>query len=288
MKFENVDVGVNNANGNLRIHPVSATLFEGSYEGDVRIDASGNTPVLSVNERISGVKLAALANAMFDEERVTGTINGSFALSGRGDDFGAIQRSLSGNMSFELDDGAFEGIDIWYELRRAYALVKQQAAPERVLPARTEFSNVSASGPVTDGVFRNDNLRAELPFMQVTGKGTVDLAAATLDYGMTVRVLNRPELAGEAGADELRDLTRTAIPLRITGPLSSPSVKPDIEGMLKERVKEEVKDRILGGLLGGRDEAPADEEPQEEEQEAEQEEEKDLEDKLKDLKSIFD
>ena len=49
MRFENVTLGLNTSNGKLRLHPITATLFEGSYNGDVRIDASGSTPVMSVN-----------------------------------------------------------------------------------------------------------------------------------------------------------------------------------------------------------------------------------------------
>ena len=175
MRFENVELGLNTNNGNLRLHPISATLFEGTYNGDVRIDASGDTPVMSVNERIEGVQLGALAQAMFEQDNISGTVNGSFKLSGRGSDLAAIQRDLDGDISFELVDGAWEGTDIWYELRRARAAIKQEPAPEPQLPARTQFSQVRASGPVRNGVFSNNDLLAELPFMQLTGKGSVNL-----------------------------------------------------------------------------------------------------------------
>jgi AsmA protein len=139
MRFYNVDLGLVTNNGKLRLHPFSATLFEGQYNGDIRIDASGNTPVLTVNEQIEDVQLGALAKAMFDQDNITGTINGSFALSGRGADMLAVQQSLGGNISMELNDGAFEGTDIWHELRKARALIRQEEAPEPKLPARTEF-----------------------------------------------------------------------------------------------------------------------------------------------------
>jgi AsmA protein len=282
MRFENVDLGLNNINGSLRIHPIAATLFEGSYSGDVRIDASGATPVLSVNEQIDGVNLGALALAMFEQESVTGLIKGAFKLSGKGEELSAIQRSLSGSMSLELVDGAFEGTDVWYEIRRALAMIKQQTPPEPVLPARTRFSNIKASGPVTDGVFRNDDLLAELPFMQVTGKGSVDIAAATLDYRMSARVLNKPELMQDVSQGELSELTKAVIPVRISGSLAAPSVKPDVEALLKQRVQQEIEDQIFDKLLGGSDKQQADDGGQESDTK------KDTEDKLKDsLKDLF-
>ena len=296
MIFNNVVLGLNAANGRLRLNPLSANLFGGSYSGDVRIDASGATPVLAVNENIQDVRLADLAQAMFKKKNITGTISGGFNLSGRGNDMGAVQKSLAGNMSFKLSDGAYEGTDIWYELRRARALLKGGAAPKATLPARTAFSAVSATGVVTDGVMRNDDLVAELPFMRMSGSGNVDLAAGTVNYNLTARVLERPDGLQNVTEAELADFTKAVIPLKITGPLSSPSVKPDVEKLLKKQVEKEIKDRVLDRLLGGDkaktppaggEQPPVEGEPVEGEPEAVPEEES-VEDQLKDkLKDLF-
>jgi AsmA protein len=296
MVFENVVLGLNVANGRLRLNPISADLFGGSYSGDVRIDASGGTPVLSVNEKIEGVNLAELGKAMFKKDNISGTINGGFNLSGRGNDMTAVQTSLAGSMSFNLNDGSYEGTDIWYELRRARALLKGGEAPEPKLPPRTSFSSVSASGVVTDGVMRNDDLVAELPFMRLSGSGNVDLAAATVNYDLVARVLEKPDGLEDVTDEELADFTEAVIPLKITGPISSPSVKPDIEKLLKKEVEKELKDRLFDRLLGGdKKEAPPidgespveGEPPAEGEPEAEPEE-KDVEDQLKDkLKDLL-
>ena len=242
--FTGIELGVNARDGNLRMHPISARLFDGTYAGDVRIDASGDTPALSVNEQVRGVNLGALAKAMFDQEDISGAINGTFTLSGRGADLAVIQQSLSGEMAFELVDGAWEGTDLWYELRRARALFKKEPVPEPPSPPRTQFSTVRLAGPVRDGVFRSDDLFAELPFMQLTGKGSVDLAAAEMDYRLSARVLKKPEFAGGMTAEELEDFTEAVIPLRIDGPLADPSIQPDIEEMLKDELEEKVRDKL--------------------------------------------
>jgi AsmA protein len=253
MQFEDVTLGLATDDGVLRLHPFSATLFDGQYQGDIQIDASGNTPVISANERIEGVQLGALAMAMFEQDNVSGTINGTFKLSGKGADLAAIQRDLGGSISLELIDGAYEGTDVWHELRKARATLRQEPPPEPTLPARTQFSNVNASGPVVDGVFRNDNLVVELPFMLITGNGGVNLPEGTVDYRMSARVLEKPEFIGDdVTADELRDFTKTVIPMRVTGPLTAPSIKPDVQKMLQDRVKKEVENKLkdaLGDLL---------------------------------------
>jgi len=293
MTFENMVLGVNSANGQLRMHPITAELFEGKYNGDVRINASTEVPSISVNENIEDVQLESLAKAMFEQENITGTIEGRFKLGGSGHTMSAIRRDLDGTMSFSLADGAWEGTDVWHQLRSAYALFKGRPAPEPKLPARTEFSNVSGTGTVTDGVFSNNDLLVELPFLQMTGNGTVNLVEAQVDYSLQARVLAQPEFVDAASEAELNDFTEAVIPLSITGPLADPSIKPDIEAMLRAEVEraaekevDKLKKKLLGDLLGGSSEAPAEDAGADGEEPAE---EKKPEDELEDaLKKLFD
>jgi AsmA protein len=103
---------------------------------------------------------------------------------------------------------------------------------------------------VTDGVLSNDDLFAELPFMQLTGSGLVDIPAGTVDYRMTARILERPDFLQGATPEELDEFTEAVIPLKITGSLVSPSVQPDLEKLLQKRVEEEIKDKLKDKLKG--------------------------------------
>ena len=99
-------------------------------------------------------------------------------------------------------------------------------------------------------MLQSDDLFAELPFMQLTGNGSVDLAEATVDYRMTARVLERPEFLKEATPEELDEFTEAVIPLRITGSLESPKVTPDVEALLRKKVEEEIEDLLKDKLKG--------------------------------------
>lgn len=293
MEFTNVELGLQSSSGILRLHPLAAELYEGTYSGDVSIDASQDVPAISVNERLAGVNLSSLAKSMFDQDNISGTINGSFVLAGAGRNLASIRQDLDGSISLELVDGAWEGTDLWHQLRTARAMFRQEPAPEPILPARTEFTSVSATGTVTKGIFRNDDLIIKLPFLQLTGSGIVDLPAAQVNYSMQARIFDNPELRSGISEAELADFTGTVVPVKITGPLSSPSIRPDIgavfrqqvEGALEEQ-KEKLKNRLLDRLLGGKDEEQTDEERPGEQI---QEEVDDLEEQLKKklLKSLI-
>ncbi len=290
MEFTNLEVGLRSRNGKLRLNPLAAELYDGTYDGDVRIDASQDIPSISVDEKLQGVNLSSLAKSMFDQDNISGTINGTFALSGAGRNLAAIRQDLDGNISLELVDGAWEGIDVWYELRAARAMFRQEPAPEPSLPARTEFTSVSATGTVTDGIFENDDLLIKLPFLQLTGKGFIDLPAGQVDYGVEARVFDNPELMAGVTEAELADFTKTVVPIRISGALNSPSVRPDIEAVFRQQVegaleeqKEELKNLLFDKLLGGEDDRQPSEQPpgEQREEEAEDAEEEDLGEQLK-------
>lgn len=242
--LEGVAVTVNAKDGKLRINPITSKLFGGTYSGDITIVSSGSVPTLSVDETVQGIDLAKLAKAMFDQENITGSIAGNFRLGGSGQNMAEIQQTLGGTMSFELKDGTYEGTDVWYELRRARAVLKKETPPQPVLPARTKFSMVKASGVVKNGVMRNEDLVAELPFMTLTGRGDVNIPNGTVDYTMQARVLSKPEAMEGATPEEIKDLTKAVIPLKITGSLASPTVRPDVESLLRQRVEEEIKEKL--------------------------------------------
>ncbi len=293
MEFTNLELGLQSSGGKLRLNPLTAELYEGAYSGDVRIDASQDVPAISVNERLAGVNLSALAKSMFDQDNISGTINGSFILAGAGRNLASIRQDLDGTMSLELVDGAWEGTDVWYQLRSARAMFRQEPAPEPILPVRTEFTSVSATGTVTNGIFRNDDLIIKLPFLQLTGSGIVDLPAAQVNYSMQARIFDNPELRSGISEGELADFTKTVVPVKITGPLSSPSIRPDIEAVFRQQVevaleeqKEKLKNRLLDRLFGGEDEEQTNEEQPGEQN---QEEADDLEEQLKKklLKSLI-
>jgi AsmA protein len=275
--FESIELGLNSKAGKLRLNPISATLFEGTYQGDVQVNASGKTPVLSLNERVEGLQIQALVRSLFKREDITGSMKGNFTLSGAGKNLAEIRRDLTGNIGLQLADGTWQGRDIWYELRAARARLMQLPAPEPRNPPRTEFSALSASGVVTKGVFKNDDLLAELPFLRLTGNGTVDFVTTEMDYSMQARVLQKPEFVSGATEQELNDFTQAVIPLRITGPLASPSIRPDVQAMIKARAKKEVekktdelKGRLLDKLIGPKTEPPAEAPPAEAPPEGEQ------------------
>ena len=275
LPFEDLDLGLTVANSRAQLQPIKATVLEGRYAGDVRIDASGSTPRLSLDERVEGLNIGTLASLLFEQDNIEGELGGRFRLAGTGTTLADIRSSLDGEVAFELKDGALRGTDLWYQIRRARALFKRETPPPAPAEARTSFSSIRGTAAVSGGVATNDDLFAELPFLQLTGAGAVNLGDGTVDYDLDARVLERPEFLTDATEDELDAYTEAVIPLKIEGPIAAPAIAPDIERMVRDAAEqrlEEEADRLLDRLLG----------------DDEDEEEEDVEDALrKRLRDIF-
>ncbi len=245
LRFDDVDLQLTAGNGQVRLVPRSA-LYGGSYQGDIRIKAEGSAARLSLDERIENVDLNPLGTDLAGVDRVSGRVEGRFTLSALGSNLGEMRQALNGNLSFALADGAWEGVDLWHEVRKAQALFKKSAAPAAPEgPPRTPFSDVSATALVKDGIVTNQDLKARLPFLALTGAGTVDLVAQQMDYDLTATVLDKPEIAAD---EAVADLSGRELPLTIKGPLASPSVGVDFGALAKQEAERKVKDALTEKL----------------------------------------
>ena len=160
-----------------------------------------------------------------------------------------MRPTLNGTVSFGFDDGAVQGFDLWHLVRDARAVLRREARPAHTGAVETEFGSLSGSGAVRNGVLQNDNLRAELPFMVVTGAGRFDLVQEAVDYTLRVTLMDRPGVDDPVALNELKG---RAIPFRIQGPLDELNYRVDIAEVLKEevedRARQELQDRLREGL----------------------------------------
>ena len=259
MTFEDVTLKLNAADGKVHVGPTQARLYGGSYRGDVDIDARSRDARLALDQHLKDIDFAQLFAAAFDSKRFSGRGSANIAVAGQGRTSDEVTRTLDGDIDFNVLDGALEGRDLWFELRRARALIKREAAPQGEGTGRTKFDVLKGSGKVVDGTMTTNDLALETPYLKVAGNGTVALPTQAIDLHFNATVYQVPPSG--AGA-EMADLkTAAAIPVRVTGTISDYKVRPDVEAALKgelkgkvEEKKEELKQKLqdkLKELIGG-------------------------------------
>jgi AsmA protein len=253
-----VKVSVDAKDGLTRINPVQAKLYGGAYRGTVALDGRGPVAKLSMEEKVSGVDVAGLFGDLLDTRKLSGKATANAVLAARGNSKPEILRALDGRIDFDVANGAIEGKDLWYEIRRARALWKREAAPAVADTGRTTFRSLKGSATITKGVLDNRDFVMEMDYLKVNGAGTLDLSTQKLDYKLQTNLYKVPP---EGAGAEMQDLKAAEIPVRVSGTLEDMKVRPDFDALAKVEAKKKVDEKTqeltdklkdkLGKWLGG-------------------------------------
>jgi AsmA protein len=241
MTLTNAAFAVNAANGAVRLSP-RAELYGGRTAGDIGIQVESDSARMTVQQEMTGVDIAALGRDLLGAADITGTGDLRLNLVTAGSNVGEMRRDLDGDVAFSIANGSLEGMDLWYELRRARARLDGAAVPERDDSARrTTFASLAATGVVEDALLTNRDLDARLDFMTIEGSGTVNLLDDAVNFDLTATLVDGPVLQSDP---DMAKMAGDTLPLRVTGTIDAPSVLPDFAAIVRSRVTEEVQERV--------------------------------------------
>ena len=248
MRAAGVKVAVVAKEGWVKITQSIDTLYGGTYNAEVVVNAKGKTPVLKLNESLSGVQIGPLLIDAAAKDVIEGLADINANLTARGNQIDALKKTLGGTLDFTFRDGALKGINVAKLIR--YAEARLAGKPVAIVsePNQTDFAEMSGTANIENGVLTNDDFLAKSPLLRISGKGTADIAKETLDYNVRTNVVGT--MTGQDGKT-LDKLHGIVIPLRIKGPFSDPSVKVDLKQALTKAQKqklEEKTDELKGKL----------------------------------------
>ena len=169
IKSTNLRMDVKAHNGQMNVAPLSANLYQGSMKGSLNVNAKA-TPVIAINQNLSGVNIAALTKDAANFDTLEGKGNVGMNLTMQGNTVSAMKKALNGTLSLNLADGAIKGINIAKSLREfgKGGVSKTQGANAA---EKTDFSELKASFKVNNGVAHNDDLTLKSPLLRLSGNG---------------------------------------------------------------------------------------------------------------------
>ena len=241
MRMSNVSTKVVSKKGVLKVDPMAAELYEGNFKGSAIFNASGKTPKLSAKNHLTGIQIGPLLKDVAGEDRLTGRgeLHADVSMVGLAE--AEIRRSLNGTSRFAFRDGALKGVNIAQVIREGSSKLGLGGDKfDPGTPGQTDFSELSASLTMTNGLIRNKDLKAKSPLLRIEGEGEVNLPADSIDYLVTTELVG--SLAGQGGK-ERHDLAGVAIPVRVSGPLSQPKYRPDLQAALSAKAKAQLDEK---------------------------------------------
>ena len=241
LRATNVEMQIKAKNGLLRVNPAGARLYDGNVQNDITLDVRNKTPRFTVVNDVKNVQAGPLLRDLTGNEKLLGTANSHSNINAAGTTPDAIKRSLNGNTSFSFTDGAVKGVNIAALIRNARAKLQGQPVPEGNEPNQTDFTEMSGTAVIKNGLIRNDDLSMSSPLLRLSGKGEVSLPEETIDYTLTAKLVG--SLEGQGGA-ALGDLKGVSIPVHVGGTFSKPSYAPDLGAALSDAAKAKVEEKV--------------------------------------------
>lgn len=243
IKSSNVKLELKANGGKVDISPLSANLYQGSLNGSVGLNAAAATPQVALKQNLSGVAIGPLLKDLNGSDTLEGKGNVGLDLTAQGTTVDAMKRALNGTMAMKLNDGALKGINIAASLREAKAtlgVLRGEKAEAADTSKKTDFTEMTASFAVRNGIAHNEDLSAKSPLLRLGGAGDINIPDQTLNYLAKATVVATSRGQGGAGLEQLKGIT---VPLRITGSFEEPQYKLDFTNLASEAAKQKLDEK---------------------------------------------
>ncbi len=227
IKVDSTKLAVKLAAGKMRADFTEVKLYGGQGRGVVTLDGN-KTPTVGANIVANNIAALPLLTDAIDFKSVEGKGNFTLAIAGRGRSQRSLIETLNGNGSFKFNDGALVGFNI----PAAYRALRGGQIPDLKAKSteKTDFSALTATFKIQNGIATNDDLSMLSPLLRVTGAGRVLLPQRQVDYLARPTIVSN--LTGQGG-DEAKGLE---IPVRIVGPFEKLEFKPQLGNVLKDKL----------------------------------------------------
>ena len=266
VKVQKVRVDVKLRDGRLDVNPLSANLYQGTVKGSATVNA--NTNQIAVKQNLAGVQVGPLLKDAAGVDMLEGRGNIALDVTTTGNLVSAMKRTLNGKASLALKDGALKGINLAQSLRSVKSMFgagKKEAEQGANAGEKTDFSELTASFDIKNGIAHNGDLSMKSPFLRLAGEGDINIPESSLNYLAKASVVAS---SGGQGGKDIADLAGLTLPVRATGPFTALKYKIEFASALsdsakqkleqqKESIKGKVEDKLRSKLLGDKKEGEA-------------------------------
>jgi AsmA protein len=156
-----------------------------------------------------------------------------------------IMSSLEGTMDLLFQNGEIRSLNIAQMIRNVAATILtgwQSASSEK-----TDFAQFSGLFRFDKGQATTDNLQLVGPLVRVTGAGTADVGAKTLNFRLEPKLVASLQGQGSTG-----NPIGLGVPVMVQGTWGAPKIYPELAGILDNPDAAFTKLKELGlGLFGG-------------------------------------
>lgn len=248
VKTQNVNIGLKAADGIATVSPFAANLYQGSMDGLLKVDAR-STPSITFKQSMKNIAIGPLLVDAINNDMLEGKGTLNVDVTTTGNTVSALKKALAGKSTVNLADGAIRGIDIpgtLRDIKSKVALFQDKSSIGADEKKKTDFSELSASFDIKNGVAHNEDLTMKAPILRLAkgdSRGDIDIGNETINYLAKPTIVK--SLKGQGGAD-LDSLAGLSIPVKITGTFSAPKYGMDFAAIGAAMAKSNLLDKVGG------------------------------------------
>jgi len=239
------------------------------------LDASQATPTLQIEALADSIAAQKMLDALTGFGSLKGVGDIQINLTSSGNSIKALINDLDGKVEADLNNGALKGINLAKLVRDAsniqgliasgdlsIASFREAFSPD----AETDFTNFISNLTFTNGVALITDLRLDNPVVGVTGSGSINLGARSIDIRLVPAIDASAQRQGSTVT-----LNNIPVPVRVHGDwsnikfeLDTAAVRAELTARARGAIADEITDQIggelggiIGGIVGGDSAAPA-------------------------------
>ncbi len=233
-------------------------FYKGGGSGKLVVDGARSTPSIAGDFKMASVDANPFTIDLMKMDRVLGLGGFTLTFNATGSSQKAIMESLDGKGGFDLADGALKGINIAKiaaAVTKLYeggitnpAAISTAIAEARRPDERTDFSKFLTAFTIVNGQMQAPTISLEGPYLTMTGVGQVNLPGQSMD----IRLLPRASTSVDG-----KEGRKIAIPVKVGGTFSQPTIGVDVEALVRGRAEQTVRG-LLDNALKPKEGEPSD------------------------------
>ncbi|PPD11961.1 AsmA family protein [Methylophilus sp.] len=254
---KNLNIGLKAQDGLASLDPLNLDVYQGTLRGSVKLDARA-TPAVAIQQNLQNIAVGPMLVDTINNDMLSGNGNLNLNVTAQGNTVTALKKSLGGSVDLRMADGAVKGFDLAGTIRDAKGklnLLKGQSNANADNSKKTDFSELTATFNIKNGVAHNDDLAMKAPVFRLTkgeSKGDIDIGKEQINYVAKPTLVN--SLKGQGGKDA-EQLGSIGVPVKITGTFAAPKFAIDMAALGQALAKSAALDALTEKLGGNKADA---------------------------------
>jgi uncharacterized protein involved in outer membrane biogenesis len=249
--------------GIINFAPIDIHIANSLQKVTLKLDTRGSTPKIYLTQEAYDFEINDWLALMGKKDKLSGKTRLTMNLSATGADLQALQNSLSGQADIEMRNGKFHGIDLLTLLKNVQSNIQTlsdamsdnlksnwlpgvsaELAKWKIDPnvnAFTPFDSAKATAIISNGVINNPHLAINHTEYAVSGAGTINPSANTIQYQTRLQFKNN---ASPATSKVGIFLAQTPLLIQIEGRLDDPQIRTDLKNYTEQFIRLKSKEAI--------------------------------------------